>query len=148
MWHKKSVWWILGGLGGSAIAIFALAKFFHCHRLRIAVLNKMRYTPLATDALCPMPYALCPMPARAPHVTEKGYSFEEFIAQYGDNTRYELIDEELRDRSPTGPHEAVAGSIAGRIYVEIFRTNFNWLVPKNCLIKPGVGELRYDEAQR
>ncbi len=23
----------------------------------IAVLNKMRYTPLATDALCPMPYA-------------------------------------------------------------------------------------------
>jgi hypothetical protein len=39
----------------------------------IAVLNKMRYTPLATDALCPMPYALCPMPARAPHVTEKGY---------------------------------------------------------------------------
>jgi len=34
----------------------------------------MRYTPLATDALCPMPYALCPMPARAPHVTEKGYT--------------------------------------------------------------------------
>ena len=28
--------------------------------LYIAVLNKMRYTPLATDALCPMPYALCP----------------------------------------------------------------------------------------
>ena len=26
----------------------------------------MRYTPLATEALCPMP-------ARAPHVTEKGY---------------------------------------------------------------------------
>jgi hypothetical protein len=40
----------------------------------IAVLNKMRYTLLATDALCPMPYALCPMPARAPHVTEKGYT--------------------------------------------------------------------------
>jgi len=40
----------------------------------IAVLNKMRYTPIATDALCPMPYALCPMPARAPHVTEKGYT--------------------------------------------------------------------------
>ena len=37
----------------------------------------MRYTPLATDALCPMPYALCPMPARAPHVTEKGYMCRE-----------------------------------------------------------------------
>ena len=48
-------------------------------------------------------------------------SFETFIAQYGDNARYELIDGELRDMSPTGPHEAVAGSIAGRIYVEIFR---------------------------
>ena len=33
----------------------------------------MRYTPIATDALCPMPYALCPMPTRAPQVTEKGY---------------------------------------------------------------------------
>jgi len=24
----------------------------------------------------PMPYALCPMPARAPHVTEKGYTMQ------------------------------------------------------------------------
>ncbi|MCC2691566.1 Uma2 family endonuclease [Nodularia sp. LEGE 04288] len=70
------------------------------------------------------------------HTPPKLLSFEEFIAQYGDNTRYELIDGELRDMEPTGPHEAVAGSIAGRIYVEIFRANFNWLIPKNCLIKP------------
>ena len=63
-------------------------------------------------------------------------TFEEFIALYGDNTRYELIDGELRDLEPTGPHEAVAGSIAGRIYAEIFHSNFNWLVPKTCLIKP------------
>ena len=70
------------------------------------------------------------------YTPSKLLSFEEFIAKYGDNTRYELIDGELRDRSPTGPHEAVAGSIAGRIYVEIFRGNFNWLVPKTCLIKP------------
>ena len=26
----------------------------------------------------PMPYALCPMPARAPHVTEKGYILLSF----------------------------------------------------------------------
>ncbi|MEZ2239633.1 Uma2 family endonuclease [Microcoleus sp.] len=70
------------------------------------------------------------------YTPSKLLSFEEFIALYGDNTRYELIDGELRDRSPTGLHEAVAGSIAGRIYLEIFRCNFNWLVPKNCLIKP------------
>ena len=70
------------------------------------------------------------------YTPRKLLNFEEFIAQYGDNARYELIDGELRDMEPTGPHEAVAGSIAGRIYVEIFRNNFNWLVPKTCLIKP------------
>jgi Uma2 family endonuclease len=71
-----------------------------------------------------------------PYTSSKLFNFEDFIAQYGDNTRYELIDGELRDMEPTGPHEAVAGSIAGRIYVEIFRSNFNWLIPKTCLIKP------------
>ncbi len=30
---------------------------------------------------------------------------EDFIAQYGDDPRYELIDRELRDLAPTGPHE-------------------------------------------
>ncbi|MCG6138466.1 MAG: Uma2 family endonuclease [Nostoc sp. LLA-1] len=67
-------------------------------------------------------------------------SFEEFITEYGDNTRYELIDGELRDMEPTGPHEAVAGNIAGRIYVEIFHSQFNWIVPKTCLIKPPAAE--------
>lgn len=62
--------------------------------------------------------------------------FEEFIALYGENTRYELIDGELRDMEPTGPHEEVSGNIAGRIYVEIIRDRLNWLIPKNCLIKP------------
>ncbi|MDZ8257758.1 Uma2 family endonuclease [Nostoc sp. ChiQUE01b] len=74
------------------------------------------------------------------YTSPKLLTFEEFIAQYGDNTRYELIDGQLRDMEPTGPHEAVAGSIAGRIYVEIFNSNFNWLVPKTCLIKPPASE--------
>jgi Uma2 family endonuclease len=63
-------------------------------------------------------------------------SFEAFIEQYGENTRYELIDGELRDMEPTGPHEVVAGNIAGRVFLEIFRDQYDWLVPKNCLIKP------------
>lgn len=74
-------------------------------------------------------------------------TFEEFIASYGDNPRYELIDGELRDMEPTGPHEEVSGSIAGRIYAEIFRSNLNWLIPKTCLIKPlaaGATALRPD----
>ncbi|MEH2328198.1 Uma2 family endonuclease [Nostoc sp.] len=74
------------------------------------------------------------------YTSPKLLTFEEFIAQYGDNTRYELIDGQIRDMEPTGPHEAVAGSIAGRIYVEIFNSNFNWLVPKTSLIKPPAAE--------
>ncbi len=46
-----------------------------------------------------------------------------------------LINGELRDIEPTGPHETVAGSTACLIYVEIFCSNFNWLVPETCLIK-------------
>ncbi|MBV6626175.1 MAG: Uma2 family endonuclease [Rivularia sp. (in: Bacteria)] len=86
-------------------------------------------------------------------------TFERFIAEYGDNARYELIDGELReavavdglpgiskllnpkgDRSPTGPHEEVSGNIAGRVYAEIFRSNLNWLIPKTCLIQPPAAE--------
>jgi Uma2 family endonuclease len=74
------------------------------------------------------------------YTSPKLLTFEEFIAQYGDNTRYELIDGQLRDMEPTGPHEAIAGNITGRIYVEIFNSNFNWLVPKTCLIKPPAAE--------
>ncbi|MBW4592396.1 MAG: Uma2 family endonuclease [Brasilonema angustatum HA4187-MV1] len=62
-------------------------------------------------------------------------TFEQFLVEYGDNPRYELIDGELRDMEPTGPHEEVSGNIAGRIYTEILRTHLNWLIPKTCLIK-------------
>ena len=69
----------------------------------------------------------------------KPLTFEQFLIEYGDNTRYELIDGELRDMEPTGPHEEVAGNIAGRIYTEIIHNSLNWLIPKNCLIKPLAG---------
>jgi Uma2 family endonuclease len=66
----------------------------------------------------------------------KTLTFDEFLDQYGDNPRYELIDGELRDMEPTGPHENVAGNIAGRIFVEILQNHHPWIVPKNRLIKP------------
>ncbi len=74
------------------------------------------------------------------YTTPKLFTFEQFLAEYGDNPRYELIDGELRDMEPTGPHEAVSGNIAGKIYVEIFQANLNWLIPKSCLIKPPAAE--------
>jgi Uma2 family endonuclease len=70
------------------------------------------------------------------YTPSKLFTFEQFIAEYGDNPRYELIDGELRDMEPTGLHEEVSGNIAGRIYAEILRDNLNWLIPKSCLIKP------------
>jgi Uma2 family endonuclease len=74
------------------------------------------------------------------YTTPKLLTFEQFLAEYGDNPRYELIDGELRDMEPTGPHEAVSGSITGKIYVEIFKANLNWLIPKSCLIRPPAAE--------
>lgn len=66
----------------------------------------------------------------------KTLSFDDFLQQYGDDPRYELIDGELRDRNPTGLHESVARKLAGRIFVEIFRLGRKWTIPKNCLIRP------------
>ena len=70
------------------------------------------------------------------YTTPKILSLEEFISQYGNNPRYELIDGELRDMEPTGPHESVAGKIAGYIFGEILKSRKPWVIPKNCLIKP------------
>ena len=70
------------------------------------------------------------------YTPSKLLSFEAFLSQYGDNPRYELIDGELRDRSPTGPHESTSGKLAGRIFVELLRLNLQWTIPKNCLIRP------------
>lgn len=67
-------------------------------------------------------------------------TLQEFIAQYGDDPRYELIDGVLRAMEPTGPHESVAGKLAGRLFVEILRLNLGWTIPKSCLIQPPASE--------
>jgi len=43
----------------------------------------------------------------------KTLTTEAFVAQYGEDPRYELIDGELRNLEPTGPHESVSGQLAG-----------------------------------
>ena len=62
-------------------------------------------------------------------------TFDEFIARYGDNERYELIDGELTDMEPTGPHEEVAAFVLRKVNVEIDRLNARWFTPARCLIK-------------
>lgn len=63
-------------------------------------------------------------------------SFEDFLAQYGDDDRYELIDGELFDLEPTGPHEEVAAAIARWLNYEIVQQGFDYFIPHRCLIKP------------
>ncbi|HEY9817189.1 MAG TPA: Uma2 family endonuclease [Candidatus Obscuribacterales bacterium] len=63
-------------------------------------------------------------------------SFDDFLAQYGDDSRYELIDGELFDLEPTGPHEEVAAAIARWLNYDIVQQGADYFIPHRCLIKP------------
>jgi Uma2 family endonuclease len=63
-------------------------------------------------------------------------TFEEFLAQYGSNPRYELADGELIDMEPTGPHEAVAGKLAGKFNLELEQQGHPWFIPRTCILRP------------
>ena len=66
----------------------------------------------------------------------KTLSFDEFIAQYGDDFRYELADGELIDMEPTGPHETVGGKLVVQIGIAITQAQHPWFIPRTCLIRP------------
>jgi Uma2 family endonuclease len=63
-------------------------------------------------------------------------TFNEFIAHYSDDVRYELADGELIDMEPTGPHEAVGGKLATKIGIAITEARHPWFIPRTCLIRP------------
>lgn len=63
-------------------------------------------------------------------------SFEEFVAQYGNNPHYELADGELIDREPTGFHETVAGKVASKLNIELERQCHPWFIPRTCMVSP------------
>jgi Uma2 family endonuclease len=59
----------------------------------------------------------------------------EFITQYGDHDNYELIDGELIEMEPTGPHEQVSSLIGRKLNVEIDHHDLPYFIPHRCLIK-------------
>ncbi|MBF2002830.1 MAG: Uma2 family endonuclease [Synechococcales cyanobacterium M58_A2018_015] len=61
---------------------------------------------------------------------------DRFIAEYGDDSRYELADGELIDMEPTGPHETVSGKLATQIGIAITNAKYPWFIPRPCLIQP------------
>ncbi|MBD2069479.1 Uma2 family endonuclease [Leptolyngbya sp. FACHB-671] len=69
-------------------------------------------------------------------VQQKPLSFDEFLAHYGDDNRYELIDGEVFDLEPTGLHEEVAAFITTKLCVQIDVTNLPWFVLQRGLLRP------------
>ncbi|MBF2076542.1 MAG: Uma2 family endonuclease [Synechococcales cyanobacterium C42_A2020_086] len=61
---------------------------------------------------------------------------DRFIAEYGDDSRYELADGELIDMEPTVPHETVSGKLATQIGIAITNAKYPWFIPRTCLIQP------------
>jgi Uma2 family endonuclease len=69
-------------------------------------------------------------------IQQKPLSFDEFLARYGGNNRYELIDGEVFDLEPTGQHEEVAAFITAKICVQIDGTGLPWFVLQRGLLRP------------
>ena len=69
-------------------------------------------------------------------IQQKPVSFDEFLARYGGNNRYELIDGEVFDLEPTGLHEEVAAFITAKLCVQIDGTDLPWFVLQRGLLHP------------
>ena len=69
-------------------------------------------------------------------IQQKPLSFDEFIARYGGDNRYELIDGEVFDLEPTGLHEEVAAFITAKICVQIDIKGLPWFVLQRGLLCP------------
>jgi Uma2 family endonuclease len=66
----------------------------------------------------------------------KTFTIDRFIAEYGDDYRYELADGEPIDMEPTGLHETVSGKLATQIGIAIINARYPWFIPRTCLIQP------------
>jgi Uma2 family endonuclease len=65
----------------------------------------------------------------------KPITFDEFLVQYSDDDRYELIDGEIFDLEPTSPHEEVAAFVDRKLNVQIDNLELPYFLPQRCLIK-------------
>lgn len=63
-------------------------------------------------------------------------SFDDFLAQHSGDNRYELIDGEIFDLEPTGPHEQVAGFITKKACVQIDLAELPWVILQRPLFRP------------
>jgi Uma2 family endonuclease len=84
-----------------------------------------------------------------PPIQQRPLSFEEFLARYGGDDCYELIDGEVFDLEPTGKHEQVAAFISRKLNVQIDVLGLPWFVLQRGLLRPlntGITAFRPDVA--
>jgi Uma2 family endonuclease len=74
-------------------------------------------------------------------IQQKALSFDDFIARYGDDNRYELIDGEVFDLEPVGLHEQVAAFITTKVCVQIDGAGLPWFVLQRGLLRPSDGAM-------
>lgn len=82
-------------------------------------------------------------------IQQKSLNFDEFLVRYGGDNRYELIDGEVFDLEPTGPHEEVAAFITTKVCVQIDGAGLPWFVLQRGLLRPsnlGMSAFRPDIA--
>ncbi len=82
-------------------------------------------------------------------IQQKSLNFDEFLVRYGGDNRYELIDGEVFDLEPTGPHEEVAAFITTEVCVQIDGAGLPWFVLQRGLLRPsnlGMSAFRPDIA--
>lgn len=61
---------------------------------------------------------------------------EQFLARYGDDDRYDLIDGEVFDLEPTGLHEQVAAFIDRKLNVQIDALDLAYFILQRGILKP------------
>lgn len=76
-----------------------------------------------------------------PPIQQNPLSFDEFLARYGGDNRYELIDGEVFDLEPTGQHEEVAAFITTKVCVQIDGADLPWFVLQRGLFRPANSDI-------
>jgi Uma2 family endonuclease len=66
--------------------------------------------------------------AAGDRIPQQPLSFNEFLARYGGENRYELIDGEVFDLEPTGFHEEVAAFLTTKLCVQIDYSGLPWFI--------------------
>jgi Uma2 family endonuclease len=73
----------------------------------------------------------------------KHVTFDEFIAWYPEDGRYELIDGQVIEMQPTGKHEEVTEFISRQLILETSRLQLPYRFPTRALVKAPSWETGY-----